>query len=290
VWELEVRVRAERPVGLDGDFRPLPEIAPITIVTVVWLVRDSRRIEFTTTLENACRDHRLRAIFPLAGRSEVVRAQSAFALVRRPASAPRPQTDWVEPPDGTQHTLGVVAVGALGLLTQGLPEYEVRSGADGDELCLTLLRCTGLISQPSGVLATRPQSAGPQTRTPEGQCLGRHELRYALILDADELDDVGLLREEQDYRYGFMTVAGGLSFDPPLTMTGDVVFSCLKGAEDGDGLILRCFNPADSDARVAVSGAFAVSRTRLDETSEETAPPDGVVVAANQIATLRLRR
>ena len=55
-----------------------------------------------------------------------VRAEGQFALVHRPLSPPPPRTEWCEPPDPTQHTLGAVALGPLALLTKGLPEYEAR--------------------------------------------------------------------------------------------------------------------------------------------------------------------
>ncbi len=115
---------------------------------------------------------------------------------------------------------------------------------------MTLLRCVGTISQPGGAIATRPVCAGPPTETPDGQCLGRHEFEYALLPGADELDDAELLRASQDYRYGFLITSQPATLDPPITIDGDVVFSCLKGAEDGDGLILRCFNPNASPASV----------------------------------------
>jgi alpha-mannosidase len=218
-----------------------------------------------------------------------VRAEGHFALVRRPLVPPRPQTEWAEPPDPTQHTLGAVALGPVALLTRGLPEYEARPRAGGAELCLTLLRCVGVISQPAGVLATRPRSAGPQLETPEGQCLDRYELEYALLPDADALDDAALLREAQDYRHPLLVVPAGARFDPPFALEGDVVFSCLKGAEDDDGLILRCFNPAVSPASARVVGPVTVSRTRLDERDEEPLPERLLQLRGGEIATLRLR-
>ena len=234
VSELELRVQAHRPAGLDESAE-----VPLTITTIVRLVHGSRRIEFRTTVDNRSRDHRLRVIFAGAGADGPARAEGHYTVVHRPLSPPPPKSDWVEPPDPTQHTLGAVAVGALTLLTRGLPEYEARP--DG-ELCLTLLRCVGVISQPAG-LATRPQSAGPQIKTPEGQCIGRHELEYALLTDGDTLSDAELIRQSQDYRHGFLRCPPGVEFAPPLSLEGDVVFSCLKGAEDGDGMILRCLTP-----------------------------------------------
>jgi alpha-mannosidase len=289
IWELEVRVEAVRPPGLDAEFHPLADAVPLGVSTVVRLVRGSRRIEFRTTIDNRSRDHRLRVVFPVGAATGPVRAEGQFALVRRPLVPPRPKTDWAEPPDPTQHTLGAVALGPIALLTRGLPEYEARPHAGAAELCLTLLRCVGLISQPAGVLATRPRSAGPQLETPEGQCLGTYELEYSLLLDADTLDDAALLRESQDYRQPLLVVAAGVRFDAPLGLEGDVVFSCLKGAEDDDGLILRCFNPAADPTSARVAGPVAVSRTRLDERGEEPLPAGVLQLRGGEIATLRLR-
>jgi len=147
-----------------------------------------------------------------------------------------------------------------------------------------------VISRGNDVLATRPFAAGPGVHTPDGQCLGRHQLRYALLVDADQLDDRALLQESQDYRYGFLIGSAQGGFQAPLALDGDVVFSCLKGAEDGDGMILRCFNPSDSPAAARVSGPVAISRTRLDETCEQPLADGAVRLQPGEIATLRLRR
>jgi hypothetical protein len=291
VWELEVTTRAQRPAGLGDDLRPLAGRDWLEVRTLVRLVRGSGWIDLQTTVDNTTRDHRLRALFPVGAATGPVRAESQFALVRRPLIPAAPRTDWVEPPDATQHTLGAVALGSLALLTRGLPEYEARIADTGPELCLTLLRCVGVISHPSGVLATRPLGAGPQVPTPEGQCLGRHELRYALVMDADWLDDTALLRLAQSYRSDMLLVPAGVGFDAPIALEGDVVFSCLKGAEDGDGLILRCFNPAQRAVQAHVSGigVGSVARTRLDELGEQPLAGGEVTVGPGEIATLRLR-
>ena len=289
ISELEIRIEADRPAGLDAEFGPLDESQPLRVSTVVRLVRGSGRVAFRTTIDNANRDHRLRAVFAAGAAEGPVRAEGHFALVRRPLRPPEPRAEWAEPPDATQHTLGAVALGPVAVVGKGLPEYEARIGEEGVELCLTLLRCTGIISQRAGVMTTRPHSAGPQLRTPEGQCLGRHEVEYALVPNADALDDLALLRESQDYRHPFPSVPGRVQLDSALALEGDVVLSCLKGAEDGDGVILRCFNPSDSVVSARVVGDVVVSRTRLDETGDQVLA-DGVArVEPGQIATLRLR-
>ncbi len=291
VWELELRVTGERPAGLDADLRPETALAPLSITTVVRLVEGIRRVEFRTTIENRTRDHRLRVVFPVGSSSHLtdVRAEGQFAVVRRPLVPPAPRTDWVEPPDATHHTLGVLALGPLALLTRGLPEYEARPTERGPELCLTLLRAVGLISRPSGAIATRPLGAGPQLSTPDGQCLGHHECEYALLPGADALDAAALLRASQDYRYPLIAAPADARFEPPLSVEGDAVVSCLKGAEDGDGVILRCFNPTESPIQAKISGDFTVSIARLDETEIQAVVAPAIDLAPGQVVTLRLR-
>jgi len=272
MWELELRI--------DGPFSP---------TTVVRLIKGIRRVEFHTTIENRTRDHRLRTVFPIGTADErgPVRAEGQFALIHRPLHPPEPKTAWIEPPDRTQHTSGVVALGPLALLTKGLPEYEARPTDHGPELCLTLLRAVGLISRPSGAIATRPLGAGPALPTPEGQCLGAHELEYALLPGADALDATALLRASMDYRHPFVLAPAGTQLDSPLSIEGDAAFSCLKGAEDGDGLILRCFNPSDRRVQVRIDGDFEVSPARLDETDIAGQTTE---LEPGQILTVRLRQ
>jgi alpha-mannosidase len=288
-WELEVSYRGELPAGLDDELRPRPETVPLSLTTVVRLARGSDRIEFETTVDNEAQDHRLRVVFPVGDAPGPVRAEGQFAVVERPIAPPGPRTEWCEPPDATQHAIGAVALGPIALLTRGLPEYEARSGNGGSELCLTMLRCVGIISQATGAISTRPLGAGPQLATPEGQCLGRHVLEYALRFDADELDSVALLREAQDYRCPFLLVPSGVQFEPALGLEGEVVFSCLTGAQDGDSLIMRVFNPSSKPTTARVLGPVSVERVRLDESGGAAVAGGVVEVGPGEIATLRLR-
>jgi alpha-mannosidase len=254
------------------------ELPGVHVRTIVRLVRGIERVELRTTVENTAEDHRLRVRFPIATDAREVRAESQFAVVRRPLEPRAPRAPWVEPPVATAHTLGAVALGPLALLTKGLPEYE--AGVDR-HLSLTLLRCVGTIARPAG-LPTRPFGAGPPVPTPEGQCLGVHSFEYALRFDADRLSDAGLLRAAQDYRTDFVT---GEPLEPPFELDGDVVFSCLKGAENGDGVVLRVFNPNATTERIDVRG-MDVNRVRLDE---EADADGGVELVPAEIATFRLR-
>ena len=155
---------------------------------------------------------------------------------------------------------------------RGIPEYE----ASTDGLRLTLLRCVGTISRPAG-LPTRPLAAGPDIATPDGQCRGRHVFEYALRFDGDDLSNAALVRASQDYRTDFLR---GDPFEPPLELGGDVVFSCLKQAEDGSGLVLRVFNPNPQPEPLTLN--VPARRIRLDE---EEAVDGGLELAPGEIAT-----
>ena len=95
ISELEVRIEAERPAGLDRNFRALARTVKIGITTVVRLVQGSRRIEFRTTVDNPASDHRLRVAFAAGETSGPVRAEGQFALVRRPLQPPAPRARMV---------------------------------------------------------------------------------------------------------------------------------------------------------------------------------------------------
>jgi alpha-mannosidase len=230
------------------------------------------RLELTTVVENEAEDHRLRVLVRSGGDADEVRAESQFAVVRRPLGGPSARADWVEPPIPTAHTLGAVALGSLVVLTKGLPEYE----ASEDGLRLTLLRCVGTISRAAG-LPTRPLAAGPDIATPDGQCRGRHVFEYALRFDGEKLSNAALARAGQDYRTDFVR---GDPFDAPLELGGDIVFSCLKQAEDRGGLVLRVFNPNPQPEAVALS--LPARRIRLDE---EEHVDGGLELVPGEIAT-----
>jgi alpha-mannosidase len=257
-----------------GDFKLVleHELPGIRIETTMLAVGGLDRVELTSVVTNEAEDHRLRVLIRSEDEADEVRAESQFAVVRRPLAPPPPHVEWVEPPVPTAHTLGAVGLGPLVLLTKGLPEYE--AGTEG--LRLTLLRCVGTISRPAG-MSTRPTAAGPDIATPDGQCPGHHVLQYALRFDGENLSNAALIRASQDYRTDFLR---GDPFEPPLQLGGDVVFSCLKAAENRDGLVMRVFNPNPQQEELTLS--LPARRIRIDE--EETVD-GGLELAPGEIAT-----
>jgi mannosylglycerate hydrolase len=274
--ELEIDAELRLPVALAEDrTKRSAEAIACPVRTRVRLAASSERLEFETTVDNRGRDHRLRVHFPTPQAPMAVRAEGHFAVVHR---TPRPVWNgaWVEPPHDTNHTLGAVAAGGVALYATGLPEYEVTE--DG-ALALTLLRCVGWLSR--GDLSTRRGHAGPALPVPGAQCEGLHRFEYAL--EVGEPPDAELLRRSQDQRFEFVQSGPGADFKAPIEVEADVVVAALKRAEDGDGLVLRAFNPGDEAVALRVPGA--VKRCRLDETPLGPVP---AAIGPGQIVTLRL--
>jgi mannosylglycerate hydrolase len=282
IWaELALSYDLELPAELAPDRgERSAESVVCPVVTRVRLAASSDRIEFTTTVGNRASDHRLRVRFPCPDPLDTVRAEGHFAVVRRPAR-PVWNGDWFEPPHDTNHTLGAVAAGGLVVLGKGLPEYEAT---EEGELALTLLRCIGWLSRDD--LSTRRGGAGPQLPVPGAQCHGEHVFEYAVELG--EPSDAELLRRSQDYRFDFAEGAPGVELESPLgPVEGDLVFSALKAAEDGDGVVLRVF---DAGARSRGPGEGPAlppgsARCRLDETPLANA---GTRLRPGEIASFRL--
>lgn len=282
--ELEVRQSLLLPAALEAGRRERSgRLVRCPVTTLVRLEGESERVELRTTVDNRARDHRLRVVFPSGCSCESVRVEGHFALLERAVRLPASE-GWREPPIPTHHTVGLVAAGPLALFTRGLPEYEAVTTEQGLAVALTLLRCVGWLSR--GDLDTRPGNAGPSIPTPEAQCLGRHTFEYALSLRANRRSEADLVREAQDYRYGF--VAAPVACPPveaPLRVEGTGFgFATLKRAENGAGFALRLYNPSSRDA-ATVTLDWPADRCRLDETGREAVrfPLD---IAPGRIETL----
>jgi alpha-mannosidase len=206
----------------------------------------------TVEVDNQARDHRLRAWFPLPSPAATSRAECAFAVVERGLTAEGGPSEIGLP---TFPSRRFVAAGGLTIVHEGLLEYELvdvdGAGERAGALALTLLRCTGMLSQ--GPMPYRPLPAGPLVAMEGPQMLGRQVLRYAVHLgDADPYELV-------DEAFVPLLVAksgGGEAGDLPpagsaLSVTGAEVSAVTRV---GGSLEVRVFNPTPSPATVTIDG------------------------------------
>jgi len=249
---------------------------------VLALYAGSPVLRCTIELENAAGDHRLRLRVPtgLAGSGTV--AGGPFGLVRRAVrgeDARRyPRETPVATAPGHRFVASANSRGGLAILAPGFFEYEHDRAGD---LVVTLLRCVGRLSRED--LPTRPGHAGWPTDTPGAQCIGRERLQLALApVTAEDIELGGpLARLWEDAflppRAIWLRQATGL--DLPKTdfrLEGEgLVFSSLKPAAGGDGIVLRCYNATGSEVagRVALgTPVAAAARVRGDESEPRPLP------------------
>ncbi|MET0912601.1 MAG: hypothetical protein ABWZ68_04815, partial [Acidimicrobiales bacterium] len=207
-------------------------------------------------------------------------AECAFTVVRRGLEAEGGPT---ERPMSTFPSRRFVRAGELTVAHEGLLEYELVDIADGRShlLALTLLRCTGMLSQ--GPMTTRPLPAGPENPLEGPQMQGRQTVRYAVRLgDGDPYAFV-------DDAFTPLQVATGAGEG---TVPGHGQMLSVVGAQvsalyrDGGALHVRVFNPTDEPTTVTVEGRRG---WRVDLRGRPVEPFEGTVeLAPHQIATLQL--
>ena len=269
VAEVEWTASLRLPAGLDRRRTARSRRTVRCPVTVrVRLVRGVERVELRTTVLNAARDHRLRVRFRAPGATveAPVRVEGHFTVLRRPARPPA-TSGWVETPAGSHHTLGAVAAGDLAVFGRGLPEYEAVPAGDGAlDVALTLLRCVGWLSRDD--VQERSGHAGPEIAVSDAQCLGEHAFEYAIAFGAGSWSEVELLAASEDFRYPLEVGPPGVDAHDLLGFDERLAFSALKGAADGEGVILRVFNPGAEPVDAALrTSAARTERVRLDESA-----------------------
>ncbi len=154
---------------------------PTPVTTVLTLHAGEAVLRVETTIDNRSEDHRLRVHHPLRTPASTSAAGCAYATVTRGLEAEGGPTELPLP---TYPARDHVTAGGLTVATEGVVEYELVEIADGGaaEIALTLLRCTGLLSQEP--METRPVPAGPIVATPGAQMIGRTTVAYGLAVDA----------------------------------------------------------------------------------------------------------
>jgi hypothetical protein len=271
------------PDHVDPTMKQRTGRGEVVVTTELALVAGERCVRVRTSFVNPARDHRLRVHLPTVGPASGSVAECAFGTVARGLTAEGRPDEFGLP---TFPSRRFVQAGRVTVVHEGLHEYEVVGVLDGagDELALTLLRATGMLSRLG--MALRPLPAGPLTPVEGLQLVGhRVDARYAVALDEEDpwrlCDDVRTPLEVVTAPGGGTRHASGTG----LAVHGAEV-SSLRVV---DGLLeLRVFNPRDEEVRVEVPGRRGFEVDLLGAARE---PFEGsLALRPRGIATLRLRR
>jgi alpha-mannosidase len=276
------------------------------MVTDVQLRKNSPMVEFTTTVNNTAKDHRLRVLFPSGesslsppllkgGRGDFSHAEGQFDVLTRPI---RPPADWVNAsPFYPQQSWVDVNDGQVGLtvINKGLPEYELYDDAQRT-LALTLLRCVGRLSGGG-------ESPAAQ-KTPGAQCLGTYIFRYAIYPHAGTWEKAEVWKTAHKHNVPVRVIQtarhdgdlpGHLSF--VRIEPANLVLSAIKKSERADSIIIRFYNTIDEFVEGKVSFPEEVKEVNLvnlnEEFQQQLVTSTNVVkfaVAPKQIVTLEVKR
>jgi alpha-mannosidase len=241
-----------------------------TVVQSVRLWSNSPRLEFATQLDWHDRRLLLMARFPLAVRSPDATFETAFGAVERPTHR---NTGW----DAVRYEVAGHRFADLSEPGYGvalLNDGRYGHHALGNELGLSLLR----------------SPIYPDPSADEG----RHELTYALLPHAGPWQSGEVLMEAEDLNRPLLALAcraGGPARRRVLTVEGlPLALAALKPAEDGDGLVLRLYEPhgARAAARLALPDGWRAA-SELNLLEDRVGEPD-LGFRPFQVRTYRLER
>ena len=262
--ELRVTRTYEWPLGLlpDGSGRT-DATARIPVAMTVALRAGEPFVRIRLELENRATDHRLRFHVPLGAAASRSYAEGGFAIVER---ARETEAGYGEVPLPTFPARGWLDAGGCAVLLDHVMEYELT----GNELALTLLRATGLISRNDNPFREDP--AGPQKAIPNAQCRRDWEVSFALYPHRGDWREGDVIGVAERFQHTFLSGPGAQELSGaadegralPLSAAGlevagtGAVFSSLR-RRDG-WLELRLVAQHHEPTRAVVRGDLGEAR------------------------------
>ncbi|MBW8003858.1 MAG: hypothetical protein FVQ80_17975 [Planctomycetes bacterium] len=279
---IRIKITLRLPEGLAEDRKTRStRLRVFPIVSFITIDANSPLIKIRTLLKNTVKDHRLRVLFPTEINTGKSYAETQFDVVEHEihpdhyddnqipddlkrvllgAREPEPitsfpQQSFVDLTDGRR---------GFALLNRGLPEYEIIG--NNNTIALTLFRSIGWLAR--GDLLTRTGDAGPTIYTPEAQCLREMEFNYALYFHKGDWREGKVHQYSEQFNSECLVVRsdshpGELPAKQgflKLESTGDALkLTALKRSEDGEGIILRCYNPSDYEIEGVLTSVFEIT-------------------------------
>ena len=244
------------PHGLDEEKRERIGQVAVKIVNILTMTAGEKRIDCKTIIANNAKQHRLQVLLPVSkalNDAEYYFADTAFDCLERRIKAIDTK-GWVEtfrPEAPFKSFLGIRSekTPGLALITKGICEGHVMDDK-ARTLALTLYRS---FSQNIEAIDSV-----------DSLLLGELILEYAIVpLKAGGDAGVEMFAEVERYKqkpYFYTAALNNNAGDVPLSclieLDKDIALSTVKAAEDGGGIIVRCFNPAAGEIRARIKPLF----------------------------------
>lgn len=183
---LEVNFSINIPVSSDESGRS-DDFQEHILKMVIYLESGGKYLEFSLDWENKAKNHILQAEFEFEKPVQKTISDDLCGVVEREFDSDYDIYENIPAPRGielkynTAPAQSFVCTQNAGIFSDRYIEYEVFKNS----LSLTLLRATGVISNPKN--PTRGTPAGPPLPTPELQMLGKCSDRFALTFDSPNM-------------------------------------------------------------------------------------------------------
>lgn len=285
--------------GIKGESKRSEEETTLVITSWITLKRGSQKVDIKTKVNNTAKNHRLRIAFPTGIKTEYACASGHFTVDKRPVLSAKntdgkfypemqtlPMQHFVDISDGQR---------GLALLNNCLTEYELAND-EKTHLYLTLFRSvSNMILTGWRCTPTYPQQKG-------SYLLHQLDYEYSIYPHDGNFEKGNVYREAEKLNNTLMPIQisqhsmGSLpeklsffSIEPE-----NLILSAFKKAEDRNSLIMRLFNPLDTqiigciNLHIPVTEVFLtdMNETRLSELNLTDHHKIPVKVSPHKIITL----
>ncbi|MCS2153472.1 mannosylglycerate hydrolase [Scandinavium goeteborgense] len=268
-WQSRAVIRSTLAVPLNLAERAARQTGGLLACeTTITLSHHGRRVEFDVKVLNQADDHRVRVRIPVPYKAESVLTDTQFGSLSRPVQDEAMHVwqaeGWKEAPVPVWNFLNYAALQqgphGLALFTEGLREVEII-GESQSTFALTLLRGVGLLGKED--LLLRPgRPSGIKMPVPDSQVRGELHCRFSLLPFSGSALNAGVAQQARSWltpvqcynkipwdamKLNRTAITAPETFSLCTLPATGCQLSALKKAEDEEALIIRLFNPSNSE-------------------------------------------
>lgn len=292
---------AYRPESyIHGKSERSESVKALPITTYYTLRKGSDEVEVKVVIDNNCRDHRVSVLMETGVQTETANAQGHFTVDHRNALpladaegkyfnelTTQPMQNFVSLSDGKR---------GFAVITNCLGEYELRTDRE-KTMTFTLFRAV------KNIICTEFRSEGYFPDQDGGQLQRKLEYNYAICPATPEITENELAQKAEAFNIPLKLIQTNVPNEGkgnlPVSCSfyevkGGAQVSCLKKSEDGEGVVMRLFNPSGSEENVTVKWRGIIQRAELLDLKEDVKQvlhTDGnellLSIPANKIYTLK---
>ena len=272
--KMELPKWGERPECFFGSgTKRSDETDILEITSYITLQKGSKKLDVKVEINNNIADHRLRVLYPTELCADYSYAAGHFGVDKRPVMSKESGVEyWQDMQTLPQQTFVDVTDGDNGIafVNNSLTEYELKKDGKGT-LALTLLRSVkNIICTERRVTNVFPEQNGMQ-------CFGKQTATYAIYPHKGDWQEGNVYKEAQQFNVGvtvMQTTAhkkGSIPAGSSLysISNNNIIMSAFKKAEDRDSLIVRVFNPTDTEQSAEISFFKNVKKAYICNLNEE---------------------